>query len=104
MRYVKIGLMALCFGFVLFTITNFDASAATPASVSVKSIQKTQPPVTFPHQAHEAALQGKCADCHSSAAGGGAVKMASMADFHKQCLTCHKEGGKGPTACKDCHK
>lgn len=82
-----------------------------PAAVTIKAIQGKQPPVTFPHKAHAEKLKGKCADCHTSAAGGalkpaltdGKGKGQMNNAYHDQCMGCHKKS-KGPVTCATCHK
>ncbi len=42
-----------------------------------------------------------CADCHSVKPDDGTTPL--MEAYHKQCITCHEEKGKGPVACGQCH-
>ena len=57
--------------------------------------------VKFNHKAHQELLKD-CTKCHATAAGGKIEGFGK--DFaHKTCKGCHASG-KGPTACKDCHK
>lgn len=75
-----------------------------------------KPPVTLPHEAHQAALQEDCNSCHNlfpQVAGSieklkeeGALKKMQVM---KQCQGCHKDfvkAGKkaGPVKCDECHK
>jgi hypothetical protein len=57
--------------------------------------------VKFNHKAHQEALKD-CTKCHAKPEGGKIEGFGK--DFaHKTCKGCHA-AGKGPTACKDCHK
>ncbi|MBZ2170730.1 acidic tetraheme cytochrome c3 TmcA [Nitratidesulfovibrio sp. SRB-5] len=50
-----------------------------------------------------------CADCHAvhGGGGGGVGKVGKGTPleraYHRQCMGCHREQGKGPTACGGCH-
>lgn len=49
-----------------------------------------------------------CADCHAVHGGGGGVGKTGKGTpleraYHRQCMGCHREQGKGPTACGGCH-
>jgi hypothetical protein len=70
--------------------------------------------VAFTHKAHVGYAANDCKKCHhtgqnagckschdaTGAKGGGKTTKDA---FHKQCIDCHKTGGKGPTACMGCH-
>lgn len=76
-------------------------------AVKIDSGTGTKPAVTFPHAKHKERLAGKCADCHTTppALKDNFKKVEGFKNaFHDTCVVCHKEGGKGPTACADCHK
>lgn len=115
MRIVKIGLLAL------MTV----AIAGLAGAYSIQTEDKGAPrmtldggksgPVTFPHLAHQKALED-CSICHTmfpQEAGAidalkaeGELKPKQV--MNKQCTKCHKqfklEGRKtGPTTCKTCH-
>jgi hypothetical protein len=85
-------------------------------------------PATFPHKKHQDAgitcgdchhTKGadgkqaaytdgmkieKCETCHNKAAGLP-KEIATFKDAaHTNCKGCHKDKGKGPTKCADCHK
>ena len=49
-----------------------------------------------PGQSHSA-----CRKCHDDQAHGNQPKIKDA--YHKRCAGCHKETGKGPTACMGCH-
>lgn len=77
------------------------AFAAAPESVVMKN---SKGDVTFPHKKHQdAGVLKDCKFCHEDAAGGKIAKLG-MKKGHDNCKTCHTTGGKGPTACADCHK
>ncbi len=97
-----------------------------PEKVTIKDAQKKQPAVTFPHAQHTKMVD-KCETCHHTNKGltaandkdvkkcsschlnpkDNAPSMSEMSPkknpFHILCVSCHKEQGKGPTACKECH-
>lgn len=43
-----------------------------------------------------------CSDCHAVKAGKDRTSLNRA--YHRQCITCHQEKGKGPMACGQCHK
>jgi len=59
--------------------------------------------VAFSHKAHADKLAGDCTKCHAAKAGGK-IAGFSKDSAHKLCQGCHKDGGKGPTKCAECHK
>lgn len=78
-----------------------------PEKVTIKTIQAKKPPVVYPHAQHLQNQKFKdlgCKYCHKKEEGGGEVNMTTAVEFHKKCKTCHKEEGKGPTKCTECHK
>jgi hypothetical protein len=116
-RHLSIIGVIATLAIVFLTIPLGAIAADPPANVTIKVIQDKQAPVNFPHKAHQAKLQGKCANCHANASGDGGLKpefaqkpanmgAAMKHPFHKQCLDCHKASGnaKAPTKCGDCHK
>jgi hypothetical protein len=84
-----------------------------------------RPPARFAHDAHNdkagiaecvachhAGSNGKiaagessegtpCSECHPVEAKNGRTPL--MRAFHQQCQGCHKQEGKGPLACAECH-
>ncbi|WP_353116900.1 acidic tetraheme cytochrome c3 TmcA [Nitratidesulfovibrio sp.] len=44
-----------------------------------------------------------CADCHSAHGGKTGKGTPLERAYHRQCMGCHREQGKGPTACGGCH-
>lgn len=42
-----------------------------------------------------------CADCHPVTAAQGVTPLARA--WHRQCMGCHRQTGKGPLACGACH-
>ncbi len=92
-------------------------AADAPEKITIKDIQKTKTPVTFPHKDHSTKLGIKCAECHHKDAAGKeqscfachkAEKKGETPSFkdamHDKCKGCHQKMGKGPTKCNDCHK
>ena len=49
----------------------------------------------------ESSEDQSCSDCHELEASGR--KPALMKAFHMNCKGCHKEKGKGPVMCGQCH-
>ena len=89
-----------------------------PETVTIKEVQKTKPPVVFPHKAHADRIKN-CAECHhKDAAGkeqacfachkaekkGDAVSLKDA--MHTKCKGCHSKDAtkKAPTKCDGCHK
>ena len=110
---------AMLMAVVMMTV--FSASmivaADAPDSITIKDVQKSKPPVVFPHKAHAEKLGIKCAECHhKDAAGkeqsciachkaekkGDAVSLKDS--MHTKCKGCHQKMAKGPTKCDGCHK
>jgi hypothetical protein len=69
--------------------------------------------VNFTHKAHQGYApdckkchhtgeNNKCSTCHTGDGSKGGGKNAKEA-LHKNCIGCHKDGGKGPTTCSGCH-
>jgi Class III cytochrome C family len=104
-------------------VTVFSAgvivAANAPESVTIKDVQKSKPPVVFPHKVHAEKLGIKCAECHhKDAAGkeqscfachkaekkGDAIAMKDA--MHEKCKGCHSKDAtkKAPTKCDGCHK
>jgi hypothetical protein len=109
------------------------ASAHYPATIKIDEAKSKQPAVTLDHAKHgdtrvkncgvchhtqkditkEVALANKvdvkkCSTCHLDPKSDKIPSMREMSltknPFHIRCIGCHKEGKKGPTVCKDCHK
>ncbi|MBI5418604.1 MAG: cytochrome c3 family protein [Deltaproteobacteria bacterium] len=90
-------------------------SAEAPEKITIKFVQKTRPPVEFPHKAHiarakncqechhknEAGKEEKCSNCHKAKTEGKVVEFKEA--MHTKCKDCHKKHN-GPTKCDDCHK
>ena len=113
-------------GFVVVGLAGgFSAWAAKspPKTLPIKECQKSKPSVTFPHALHLKKVKAACqvchhkgkpdqlcgrAGCHANQAAGkrpGCAEMSlSKNPFHIMCIKCHKEEGKGPKTCAQCHK
>jgi hypothetical protein len=101
--------MVVAFAFLLAM-----AGAALAVSDTIKlSTSGKAKVVNFTHKTHADAAgdckkchhtgdKTKCASCHDGSADKGGGKNAK-AVFHKNCIGCHKDGGKGPTTCAGCH-
>ncbi|HET6421421.1 MAG TPA: cytochrome c7 [Geobacteraceae bacterium] len=57
--------------------------------------------VKFPHKMHQQMVKD-CKVCHTRKIG--TIDNFGKDTAHKMCWDCHKAKGKGPVACKDCHK
>jgi len=44
-----------------------------------------------------------CADCHAADNGSRGKGTPLERAYHRQCMGCHKQQAKGPTACGGCH-
>ncbi|MFH1980787.1 MAG: cytochrome c3 family protein [Pseudomonadota bacterium] len=44
-----------------------------------------------------------CNECHDSSDYDLSEMLVRADAFHNQCISCHKEFGKGPAACAGCH-
>jgi hypothetical protein len=99
------------------------AAKAPPKQISIDKSKSKQPAVTFNHEEHAKTLKIGCKTCHhkgkteqgceSSGCHEGKAKdktpgaqeaSPTKNPFHIRCIGCHKEKGKGPKACKECHK
>ena len=117
----------------LFAFVAAVALAHYPATIKIGEAAKKQPPVTFDHAKHGDKLVKtcgtchhtqkdltkalndankidvkKCSACHLDPKDAKVPSMREMAmtknPFHIRCISCHKEGKKGPTVCTQCHK
>jgi len=117
-RTITVVLLALMVAFA------FAATVAVagdpPAEVTLDKVVNKKTAVTFSHSTHAESID--CLKCHHKAASKDAVDKgcfdchgvdAAATDptsskkdnpFHALCKTCHKEQGKGPTKCAECHK
>lgn len=98
-----------------------------PDTTTIDAAAKKQAAVVFPHAKHvkltkcetchhnnkgltaeSKAKVEKCSTCHLDPkdAKTPSMREASLTKnpFHINCISCHKEQKKGPTACTGCHK
>jgi hypothetical protein len=99
------------------------AAKAPPKQVTIDKSKAKMAAVVFPHEDHVKKQKIECKTCHHkgkigedcASAGchqgkakdkvpGAAEASPSKNPFHIRCIGCHKEKGKGPKACKQCHK
>jgi len=78
------------------------ASTAFAAGTAIIELPAANGKVTFQHLKHQEALND-CTKCHATQEGGK-IEGFGKDIAHKTCKDCHSGLGKGPTACKDCHK
>ena len=81
----------------LFALVAFSGAAYAADSYEYKGGSFGK--VSFPHKAH---MKLGCAKCHEGAPKK--VDINKEVAHNKLCIKCHKDMGKGPTGCKDCHK
>ncbi len=84
-----------------FVLVLFSAGFAMAADVMTFPAKLGD--VKFNHKQHQQMLKD-CKTCHKGKPGKMEGFGKDMA--HKLCIDCHKtkSNGKGPTACKGCHK
>ncbi len=99
--------------FVVVIVAAFVFSALAFAQDNYEFKGGAMGKVAFPHKLHqeklgdckvchhkdEAGKEQKCGTCHTA---DSKVKMKDAA--HNSCQKCHKDQGKGPKGCKECHK
>lgn len=78
------------------------ALVAFAANVFAADVIEMKRGVKFNHKAHQESLKD-CTKCHTKATGGK-IEGFGKDIAHNTCKGCHSTGGKGPTACKECHK
>lgn len=78
------------------------ALVAFSGNVFAADVIEMKKGVKFNHKAHQESLK-ECTKCHANAAGGK-IEGFGKDIAHQTCKVCHSTGGKGPTACKECHK
>ena len=64
-------------------------------------------PVRFNHDMHKAEMKEEsCLPCHKTKTPTKALKMSRFDEryAHAFCRGCHKEKGRGPVECHECHK
>lgn len=103
-----------------------NAAVNPPDEVVIDAAKDKRAAVTFPHAKHVENVDS-CVTCHHTNEGltagsgqeveacsachldpeGDVPDMREMSltknPLHKGCISCHKEEGKGPTKCDDCH-
>ena len=77
-----------------------SAAQAVDAPKAPKVMEAKQGNVTFKHDTHTAQ---KCDVCHGAGTPKALGKLGKE-KAHALCQACHKEQGKGPTKCGECHK
>lgn len=116
----------VAFAALVMMIATFAFAHHGPDKVKIDAAAKKQPGVTFPHAEHVKGVDScdtchhtnkgltaksdkdvkKCSSCHLNPKDN-APSMSEMSPkknpFHVLCVGCHKEQGKGPTVCKECH-
>ena len=75
--------------------------AGAARAADVVELPASMGKVTFPHKMHQLMLKD-CTKCHEK--GPGKIADLGKEWAHKTCKGCHAALGKGPVACKDCHK
>lgn len=130
MRSTKAGLArnpAAAWAAMLIAVAVVAVAHHGPETAVLDDAADKKGPVTFPHAAHVEAvadcstchhtMEGltaesdqdvkPCAACHldPEEAGTPSIRQMSMSKnpYHMSCIGCHKDEGKGPTKCNDCH-
>jgi hypothetical protein len=110
-RKLAIILIAIAVAMV-FAIT-VAVAGDPPTQITIDKGMAKKSGVAFDHTKHEKAFDcfkchhasktkdeiKSCFECHGKDASAPTIKDA----FHKSCIVCHKEQGKGPTKCSECH-
>lgn len=87
--------------------------------ITINKAQAKKPPVVFAHEKHADDIDcvtchhtvtkdkkaQSCFECHGKNPEIPKPSSANQKDnpFHIRCKGCHKEQGKGPTKCVECH-
>ena len=118
------ALLGFAIGALILAAPAMMLAVAQDDEMVLDACAEKQAAVKFPHKAHEGV--GPCSTCHHTqedlAAGGEAEKCTSCHlnpedeatldcsqmstsknPYHKNCVGCHKEQGKGPSKCTECH-
>jgi hypothetical protein len=76
-------------------------SALPPAPEKVVLVTRTFGSVTVDHSAH-LKRRAHCSSCHGP---GPVTKLGRLPprEAHERCIGCHRETGRGPTGCRQCH-
>ena len=81
-------------------LADLAQGALPPAPGKVQLQTKSFGSITLDHPAH-LARKIACKQCHGSGPVRKPVFTPKIA--HETCVTCHREGQRGPTKCRDCH-
>jgi hypothetical protein len=103
------SIMILIATIFTFGIISSAMAADMPGNIVIDSGNGTKPAVTFTHGTHP--MAGKCKTCHVDDTGKTGLIEALKKPapsfknaYHATCIDCHKEKGKGPIKCLECHK
>ena len=105
---------------IAVTATLAVSHGKMPDVITIDGAQAKKAPVVFLHEkhshdikcviCHHTALKEEeaksCFECHGKDPNAPDPSLSSQKEnpFHIQCKGCHKEKGKGPTKCSECHK
>jgi hypothetical protein len=109
----KLALILITIAVAMAFAAAMAVAADPPAQITIDKGMEKKSAVSFPHGKHienfdcvkcHHTAKAKddiksCFECHGKDASAPIVKDA----FHNSCTACHKEQGKGPTKCKECH-
>ncbi|MBJ6723792.1 cytochrome c7 [Geomesophilobacter sediminis] len=84
-----------------FALAGVIFYAGLAQAADVVELPASMGKVTFPHKKHQEMLRD-CTKCHEK--GPGKIAELGKEWAHRTCKGCHTQLGRGPTACKDCHK
>ncbi|OQX09220.1 MAG: hypothetical protein BWK76_22575 [Desulfobulbaceae bacterium A2] len=121
-KHLVLGsVLALALGLGLASVGQTAADKGPEAiTINPAIADPKQPPVVFPHRAHQDTLKLACGECHHGADAGKQVPYKEGMKIEK-CASCHnadkmpaqKDGkenvlatlkGAGHVNCQDCHK
>ena len=109
----KMAVILIAISVVMAFAVTMSIAADPPAQITIDKGMDKKSGVAFNHELHAEAFDcfkchhasktkeeiKSCFECHGKDANAPNVKDA----FHKSCNACHKEQGKGPTKCSECH-
>lgn len=109
----KLAVIMIALAVAMAFAASMAIAGDPPAQITIDKGMDKKSGVAFDHAKHSGSID--CMKCHHAAASKEEIKSCfachgtdasevSIKDaFHKSCKDCHKEMGKGPTKCKECH-
>ncbi len=117
-RKISVVLVALMMA-IAFAAT-MAVAGDPPTQITIDKVADKKPGVPFDHAEHadsidclkchhkdasKESIDKDCFECHGKdpAANDPTSTKSTVNPFHILCKGCHKDEGKGPTKCSDCH-